>query len=357
MRILNIMLARGRGGIEQAALDYTHALRAAGHDVTMLVAPCSWARRQLPKNIARRRLQNFGAWDVFAAWRLSRLIKKTHAEMIITHGNRALCLALRAAQKTIPVVGLAHNYSTKHLIKADGAFAITQHLVDHLARQGMAREKIFHMPNMITVPNATPPARNEFRTPPVIGAMGRFVKKKGFDIWLRALAMLRDQGVEFRAVLGGSGEEDYHLRSLTRELKLESHVTFTGWVEDKSAFFDSIDIFCLPSLHEPFGIVLLEAFLAGVPIITGDSEGPREICTANVDARLYDRTDAAALAETLADALSTPARTLAMGKRGYTEVVGRYATPVIAGRMTKALEEVQKLSQKGHKTVVKSPEA
>jgi glycosyltransferase involved in cell wall biosynthesis len=79
--------------------------------------------------------------------------------------------------------------------------------------------------------------------------------------------------------LAGGGEEHENLKALVEKYHLQENVNFIGWVNDKKEFFDKIDIFCLPSLVEPFGVIVLEAMLYDKPIIATEAEGPKEIIT------------------------------------------------------------------------------
>ena len=107
--------------------------------------------------------------------------------------------------------------------------------------------------------------------------MGRFVAKKGFDVFIAALGRLRSQGVPFRAVLAGDGPERGGARTARGRTRPCRSIGLPGWVDDKRTFFAGVDVFCLPSHHEPFGIVLIEAMAQAMPIVSTDSEGPSEI--------------------------------------------------------------------------------
>src|SRR5690606_14555844 len=130
-------------------------------------------------------------------------------------------------------------------------------------------------------------------------------------------------------------EDEASLRALAEARGVT--LRFAGWVEDKAAFFDAIDLFVLPSLHEPFGIVLLEAFAHGVPAVTTETEGPREIVTAGealpVPAGAPER-----LALAIQALLDDPARAAAMAARARAAVEARYSLPVVAQRLDAALK-------------------
>jgi glycosyltransferase involved in cell wall biosynthesis len=191
---------------------------------------------------------------------------------------------------------------------------------------------------MVRVP-AVPPRRG-VQAPPVIGAMGRLVAKKGFDVFIAALGRLAAQGTAFRAVLAGDGEDAAALRRLAAESGLAQLLSFPGWVDDKQTFFDGIDMFCLPSHHEPFGIVLLEAMAQALPVVTTASEGPSEIVRDGVDAIIVATADPDALAGGLRLLLADQDRAARLGAGAYRLVRDGYDLPRVAGRLDQALRRI-----------------
>jgi glycosyltransferase involved in cell wall biosynthesis len=332
--VLNVMLGRARGGLEQAALDYAEAMACAGIRALTVIAPKAWVEAPLvAAGMTHESLPHHGAWDLWAAYRLRRLAQRTGAVAILCHGNRALSLALLARSGRIPIIAVAHNYKTRRFVQADACFAITQHLTDHLASLGI--RTITRMPNMVRIPEHT--AREPFRTPPVIGSMGRLVAKKGFLLLIEALALLRTRGVAFRAVLGGEGPEAGAIEALIAHHQLGDSIRRIGWVADKAAFFHSLDVFVLPSHHEPFGIVLIEAMSRGVPVISTDSEGPSEILHHGVDGLIVGKGNAEALADAIQALLADPARAAALGEAGAARVAHEYSMEAMAKRLQTAL--------------------
>lgn len=108
---------------------------------------------------------------------------------------------------------------------------------------------------------------------------GRFYRRKRVDMLLRAAASLRERipGLEVRIV--GDGPCAKSLHSLAHDLKLEDTVTFLGHVSraELAAEYRRCDTFCLPSVQEGFGIVLLEAMAAGKPIVAARAAAIPEV--------------------------------------------------------------------------------
>lgn len=104
-------------------------------------------------------------------------------------------------------------------------------------------------------------------------AVGRLSHYKGFDVLLRALTQVPEASLQ----LIGSGEEAARLRTLVAELRLQDRVTLAGRVDDAAleAAYAQADAFCLPSLDraEAFGLVLLEAMRAALPIVASAIPG------------------------------------------------------------------------------------
>lgn len=339
MKILNIMLGKKRGGLEQAALDYTVGLSKQGAQVLFVTAPEAAINKQvMDLQLPYTCLYHLGSWDAWAAWKLHKIAKRFGANVMIAHGNRALCIA-SLANSAIPIVAVAHNYQLQHLGKADSVFCITHHVMNAVQT---AHTALYHhcyfMPNMIANVDIKPKAA--FAAIPRIGAMGRLVAKKGFDVWLRSLALLRDKNIAFSAVLAGDGEEKEALLWLRNELCLQEVVEFKGWVECKETFYNEIEIFCVPSHHEPFGIVIIEAMARGVPIISTASEGAVEILADSAHGAIVEKNNPEAMANALAMLLSNPGDVLAMGQRGRNYVRESYGMEVRSEAMLSVLKTI-----------------
>jgi glycosyltransferase involved in cell wall biosynthesis len=338
VHILNIMLSRGSGGIEQAFVDYCEGLQQRGHRITAVTHPAAAVNKQLEAiGVSIISLRNFGEWDPLAVHRLRKQIGILHPDIAIAHAGRAFILARKAITNQCPLVGVAHNYNARisRFAKADGTFSITHDLIRHLTTLGLQESRIFHIPNMVRCHEL--PHRESRHKPPVIGAMGRFVKKKGFDVFIDALTLVKHRGYNFKAILAGSGAEEKALRAKIREAGLENIVSMPGWVEDKKEFFNSIDVFCLPSLHEPFGIVLLEAFIHGVPVISTDSEGPRDFITANFDALVVRTGSSIDIADAIIKMLDGEHMADELAANAFAKAKTTYSIDGISGRIEKAL--------------------
>jgi glycosyltransferase involved in cell wall biosynthesis len=124
--------------------------------------------------------------------------------------------------------------------------------------------------------------------------VGRIVPWKGQHVFLRAFAQAFAQSKETAVIVGdamfGETEVAYgaELREMTRALGIGDRVEFRGFREDVWSELDRMDIFVHASIApEPFGQVIVEAMLCGLPVIASAGGGPSEIVTDGVDGLLY----------------------------------------------------------------------
>lgn len=339
MRILNIMLAKVRGGVETMGLRYHEALSAEGFEVMSLGHPEGMLAEGAAANDFRPLLCNSG-FDPVAAMRLRTQVRDFQPHLVLTHGNRATGLALTpllgTADRTVQVL---HNQSHKpHIVRTKAVMCVSANVRNGLlkAYPGVKAIDMANFSHLKTSPVKTAP-----RKPPVIGALGRLHEIKGFDVLLRAAAGLRDQGVDFRVKLAGDGPELASLKQLAADLGLEDRVEFVGWVVDPSAFLNTIDLFVVPSRYESFGLVVIEAMAAGVPVITSDIEGPCEILKGGQLGTLFRSEDVADLSRAMALVFASWPRAFRLAREAQAHAVATFGFEAGRKRLRQAIEAVQ----------------
>jgi glycosyltransferase involved in cell wall biosynthesis len=150
----------------------------------------------------------------------------------------------------------------------------------------------------------------------VVGAVGRLIPRKGYDYLLRAMPDIKEVFSNVKIVLAGDGEEEENLRLLANELDVQENVVFLGNRKDIPDVLSSFDVFVLPSLSEGLGVVILEAFAAGKPVIASNVEGIPEMVIDEENGFLVPIKDSDALAERIITLLKDPLLASRMGKKG-----------------------------------------
>jgi glycosyltransferase involved in cell wall biosynthesis len=109
-----------------------------------------------------------------------------------------------------------------------------------------------------------------------IGMVARLSFEKGHGIMLHALQRLRADGVDAELVIVGAGALDTAISGLTEKLGLADVVTRLGYIDAPESVYGSLDLVCLPSLWEPFGLTAIEAEAFGCPVVVADRGGLSE---------------------------------------------------------------------------------
>ncbi|MGL5719356.1 MAG: glycosyltransferase family 4 protein [Alphaproteobacteria bacterium] len=337
MRVFNIMLSRGLGGIEQAYLDYSDALTQEGVEV-INISSSRASINKFQKNSLK--LVNLVPWCLISKLHLHILMKRYKPDLVIAHGGKAIKFSASAKPKGVKLVGVTHVYKESYLKKADYLIAITEHLKQYMQSHDYDERKIFVVPNMIRIPRAYRPFHVSDKKTFVIGSYGRFCKHKGFSDLIQSIGLLKEQGYAVHLFLGGSGELEQALKLQVKGLGLEKAVTFVGWVTDKDAFFQKIDIFCLPSHGESFGIALLEAIAFSKPIVASNVSGPAEILCHETDALLAEPGSPGDFADKLADYMDNPEKAAAFVEKAYRKLEETYEISKVSRRLLSALNAI-----------------
>jgi glycosyltransferase involved in cell wall biosynthesis len=136
--------------------------------------------------------------------------------------------------------------------------------------------------------------------------LGRLVSDKGCDLALRALALLKQEGLAFSFTVIGDGPEMPALKQMTVQFGLADQVKFMGTVrEGRGEIVARHKIMVVPSIwEEPFGVVALEGIAAGCAVVTSQGGGlPEAVGPCGV---LFPNGDVAALASALKDLMTIP---------------------------------------------------
>ena len=113
----------------------------------------------------------------------------------------------------------------------------------------------------------------------VIANVGRLHPDKDQKTLINAFSQISDQIPEALLVIIGKGRLENELRQQIKQLKLEKRILLLGVIPQAINYFKAFDNFVLSSDHEPFGMVLLEAIVADVPVISTNAGGAKEIIT------------------------------------------------------------------------------
>ncbi|MDN6180314.1 MAG: glycosyltransferase family 4 protein [Halomonas subglaciescola] len=165
----------------------------------------------------------------------------------------------------------------------------------------------------------------------LIALPGRITPGKGHETWLEALALLDRSACWQALIIGGMRAEEGSDEAFVARLKiqisalgLEERVTFMGFRRDLPALLKAVDIVCVPSRNEAFGLTVIEAMAAGSAVVGADSGAIPELID-DSRGRLAEPTSPQAWASALAELL---------GDAALRERLGEHAKQWVAEHMT-----------------------
>ena len=143
----------------------------------------------------------------------------------------------------------------------------------------------------------------------LIGFAGRFAQEKGFDVLLKAIIELTQQRDDLQFVFAGATQLDYENFFEKNHLLIEAsqhNLTFLGLLNDHEllSFYQSLDLFILPSRTECFGLVQAESMAAGVPVVVANTPGAREVVRQTGFGLVFESEDVDDLSQKIVKALN-----------------------------------------------------
>ncbi len=168
---------------------------------------------------------------------------------------------------------------------------------------------------------------------PLIVCAARLEREKDVPTLIAAMTEVKAAFPEVRCVIAGQGAQKEMLTAQIHAAGLQDTVQLLGFRKDAQALIQAGDIFVLPSLAEPFGLVILEAMSLGRPVIATDAGGPREIVEQGVTGLLVPPSDPPALAAAIRRLFADRQATQAMGQRGLERFHARFTAARMAQDM------------------------
>ena len=137
----------------------------------------------------------------------------------------------------------------------------------------------------------------------MIGSVGRLTEQKGFSDLISATAIARKQIPNLKLILIGDGELRESLEAEAKKLQIEDCVIFTGKVNNVNDYLKHIDLFISSSLWEGLPTVIMEAMLAGVPVVATSIPGSIDMVKPGVNGWLASPGKPEHLAKVIVEAL------------------------------------------------------
>ncbi len=299
--------------------------------------------------------------DIGIARRVAGLAKRDGYALIHTHTPRAALLGrLTAFLAGLPMVHHVHSPTDSDtetgwrnlrnsavermsLFRVRKLIAVSRSLEQHLVKKDFSRDRIDVVSNGVAIQEK---ARKPVNGSSVltVGMVALFRPRKGIEVLLKALALLRIEGHRLRLHAVGpfeTPEYETAVRRLADELQIANDIHWTGFTAQVGAEFPNMHVFVLPSLFgEGMPMVVLEAMAVGLPVVSTRVEGIPEVIRDGKDGLLVDPGSPQALAAALKRFATGDADAAAMGDSGRLRQRELYSDVAMAQAVAKVYREV-----------------
>lgn len=362
MKVLHLHKITGIGGSERHLLTLLPALRARGIDARFLGldvegsdAPRFYAELE-ESGVPFGRVRCTTDVNPRMAVGVIRAARVASPDLIHTHlVHGDIYGSVAATALRIPLVSSRHNddrYLLGPFRHLDNVFArparriiaISDAVRSFLVRAGLPTAKLvtvhYGLDDLPAKQSETSP--EDFGVPataPLILAIGRLTPQKDHATLLRAFARVHDRHPQSRLAILGIGPLEAETRALVAALRLEQSVILPGRLEI-SGWLRRADVFAHTSRWEGFGLVLLEAMLAGLPIVATRVSAVPEVVSEGETGFLFEPGDDAGVGGALDALLGDPAQASAMGQAGLARARTQFSVERMVDRTAAVYDDV-----------------
>jgi glycosyltransferase involved in cell wall biosynthesis len=345
LRLFQLMLSKGPGGVETVFEKLSVALHERGVAQRLIVEPVGGLSGRLSATGCRVLPIRFGGlFELMAQWRLHRELRQFQPHVVMGWLSRA---ARRLPRGEFATVGRPGGYyKAKYYDRCNHMVVTTPLIRDHFVRQGRDAASLTIIPNFTDL---QPPAASRDTMRQLLGiepdtkvalALGRLHPVKGLDVLLNALVEVP----EMLLLLAGDGPLRAELEAQARQLGVLGRVRFLGWRLDTANLLQASDLCVFPSRTETFGTVVLESWACGVPIIASRADGPASLIDDGENGLLVAIEDVKGLAAAMRRMMTDPALRERCVTTGQQKFRAGFSRDRIVGQY---LELFQTLAERG----------
>lgn len=179
---------------------------------------------------------------------------------------------------------------------------------------------------------------------PVIGVIGRLVWQKGFEYFIEAIPGVLNKFKDAKFLVVGEGLLEEELKAVSKKLKIDDKISFTGFRRDIKEILATIDIFVIPSLLEGLPMILLEAMGMGKPIVATDIDGIKEVLENGKTGLLVPPRDTVALTDAIVNLLIYRDQAHQMGINARRVVEEKFGVDIMVEKVEDVYEDLLQLN-------------
>lgn len=326
------------GGAERFFVNLVEAFQERGMEQRFVIRPGRiWEDEVAALGpIWKTNYRRLSLMTPIMTWRVHRMIRHWQPDVIMAWMSRSSRL-IPEYPGAVKLTRLGdYPGHLRHFRHNDVIVPNTPGIAEHCRALGWTRP-IRVISNFARPVEVAPVTRAAMDTPEdafVIAGAGRFVGLKAFDKLIRAAAQVPGAWLW----LIGEGEKRAELEALVAELGMTDRTRFTGWVTEPMNWVAAASVFVMPSRHEPLGNVILEAWQAGVPVVSTRSQGPSWFVREGEDALMCDIGDVAGMAAAITRLRDDPALAARLVAAGRQSLAQRFARDAVVDAYMEVFE-------------------
>ncbi len=283
-----------------------------------------------------------GEWDLWAAYRLGKIIKENSVKIVHAHSPHAHALGILAVKlagnckivlsRRVDFHIKKNMLSRMKYLNVDRIIAVSKRVGDILIADGLAKERIDIVPDGVDTERFQKVEGDHLifelgfhRDKLCIGNISAFTWEKGHRTFLEAARIVADEFPEAVFLIVGEGPLRREIETLVKKLDLEVNVRLLGFRQDIPEILSILNLFVLSSSWEGLGTSLLDAFASRVPVVATNVGGIPEIVKDKVNGILVPPGNPGALAGAIISLLKNRELASRMGEEGFRLVKEKFS--------------------------------
>lgn len=282
--------------------------------------------------------------------RLKKITLDFKPDIVHVHGAHELTFIVKRVEPSTNLLFTCHGYNSEYPFLdyklsaffnnkySNKVIAVSEYEKRNLVKGGILEDKVIVIHNGIR-------ENDEKRDLPlkidgfIIGTCARLTKKKGINYLIDAFQKVRLYCKDIHLVVIGDGEERANLERLVKK-ENKDFVHFIGNLKEASPYFHNFHLFVLPSLNEPFGIVILEAMSQKIPVIATKVGGIPEIIVDGESGFLIPPRNSEKLAEAILNLIQNEELRNKLGENGYIRFKENFTIEKMVEKTISVYEEI-----------------
>lgn len=368
-RVLHVVNGEHYAGAERVQDLLAEALPQYGFEAAFAcLKPGRFAQARRSQTAPLYELPMQSRFDLTAARRLAAVVREGQFSLLHTHTPRSVLVGrAAAAQAGVPVIHHLHSPTacdTTHRLRnwlnasverlsltgVEAVIAVSESIARYGRWIGLPADRLHVVPNGVPT-RQTLPVRSPPRGGWTVGTVALFRPRKGLEVLLRALALLRGARLPVRLRAVGSFETPQYesrMKAFAAQLGVSELIDWRGFSANVAEELRALDLFVLPSLFgEGMPMVVLEAMAAGLPVIGTSVEGVPEVVRDGLEGLIVPSSDGRALAGAVERFVTGEVNWAEMRRNAHRRQAERYSQQAMAAGVARVYRSVLESDQKG----------